>query len=97
MEANCVGSAGSRHLHRHCVSRGQPDPETRILQKKNSAGNIKLVLSLSTIEINELRKVAEIIKKSWEKIGVKVNLMVFEKGDLDAKVIEPRLRQMVCF
>lgn len=62
-----------------------------LLEKKVSKTETqKLEISLSTIDFSELKKAAELIKADWEKIGIKVGLKIFEKGDLDRNVIEPR-------
>lgn len=62
-----------------------------LLEKKISKTETqKLEISLSTIDFSELKKAAELIKADWEKIGVRVDLKIFEKGDLDRNVIEPR-------
>lgn len=56
-----------------------------------------LTFSLSTSDAPELRQVAEILKQEWEKIGAKVNLRVFEEGDLKQNVIRPRKYEALLF
>jgi peptide/nickel transport system substrate-binding protein len=49
-----------------------------------------LQFSLAISEDAELKKTAETIKKAWEKIGARVDLKVYEEGDLVQTVIRPR-------
>ncbi|HBM45752.1 MAG: Extracellular solute-binding protein [Parcubacteria group bacterium GW2011_GWF2_38_76] len=59
----------------------------KVISKKETQ---VLEVSISTTDFTELKKASEMIKADWEKLGVKVNLQIFEKGDLDRNVIEPR-------
>jgi peptide/nickel transport system substrate-binding protein len=49
-----------------------------------------LTVDLATADTAELKNTTEIIKKNWEELGVKVNMRVFEIGDLNQNVIRPR-------
>lgn len=60
---------------------------TKVVSKKET---LKLAITLSTIDFSELKNAAEMIKDSWQKMGAQVDLKIFEKGDLDKNVIEPR-------
>lgn len=78
--------------------------ETKVLEKttKGSGKNAKkttqiLSFSLSTSDAPELRKVAEILKREWEKMGAQVELKVFESGDLNQNVIRPRKYDALLF
>lgn len=64
--------------------------KTGRLEKKTKKETLALELSLATSNFPELKKAAEMIKEDWEKIGVKVALQVYEKGDLDRNAIDPR-------
>jgi len=64
--------------------------ETGILEKKSKSGTLILSFSISTGDTPELRAVAERLRASWEKLGAKVEVLVFESGDLNQNVIRPR-------
>lgn len=80
-----------------------PDAAARVLQ---SAGwtydgnarqwvNTKAKLTLSTITIRtsnvpELKNVASAVKADWERLGISVDIELYEPGDLSQNVIRPR-------
>lgn len=68
--------------------------EKDLLWKK---GKNDLVLALATADTPELKEAAELIKQDWEKLGVKVELKIFELGDLNQNVIRPREYDAVFF
>lgn len=57
----------------------------------------KLEMSLTYPNQEEFPKIAEIIKASWEKIGVKVNMKAIESTELQAEVIRPRAYEVLLF
>jgi len=59
----------------------------KIVKKKTTA---TLQFSLTISQDEELKKIAEMMKKDWEKIGAKVDIKVYEEGDLVQSVIRPR-------
>lgn len=61
-----------------------------ILVKKTKDGTLRFEFSLSTSNIPELKETAELLKTMWEKLGAKVNLKIFEIGDLNQDVIRTR-------
>lgn len=68
-----------------------------ILTKKDKKESISLTFSISTSNVPELRAIAELLKSSWEKIGAKVDVKVFDSGDLQQKVIVPRKYDALLF
>jgi peptide/nickel transport system substrate-binding protein len=67
------------------------NPATGIMEKTaKKKPTATLHFSLSISEDAELKKTAETIKKAWEKIGARVDLKVYEEGDLLQTVIRPR-------
>jgi peptide/nickel transport system substrate-binding protein len=64
--------------------------ETGVLEKKSSNGTIELSFSISTGDAEELRLVAEELVKSWGQLGAKVEILVYETGELNQSVIRPR-------
>ncbi len=71
-----------------------------ILEKKsNKKGNVAQVLefSISTTDAEDLKKIAEIVKIRWESLGAKVNIKVFEYGDLIQNIIRTRKYDALLF
>lgn len=66
------------------------NPETRVLEKKSTSGTITLSFSISTGDAPELKQVASELVTEWEKLGAKVDVLIFETGDLNQNVIRPR-------
>ncbi|MDP3763274.1 MAG: ABC transporter substrate-binding protein [bacterium] len=64
--------------------------ETGILEKKNGSVTIPLSFSISTGDAPELRQVASELVDAWRKLGAKVEMLVFETGDLNQNVIRTR-------
>ena len=76
------------------------NPETKVWEKKAAKKNQapeKLQFSLATPNAPELKEVAEIIKKDWELLGAKVDLHIYETGDLQQNVIRPRKYDTLLF
>ncbi|MFH1402341.1 MAG: ABC transporter substrate-binding protein [Patescibacteria group bacterium] len=68
-----------------------------ILEKLTRQTSTLLSFSLSTANTPELKAVAELIKKRWEELGAKVNLKIFDIGDLNQNVIRPRKYDSLLF
>lgn len=68
----------------------KPNSETGVLEKKSGSGTISLSFSISTGDAPELRAVAETLTTTWQQLGAKIELLVFETGELNQSVIRPR-------
>lgn len=75
----------------------QPNKETGILEKKSAGGIMVLSFSISTGNALELRAVADELVAAWQKLGAKVDVLVFETGDLNQNVIRPRNFEALLF
>jgi len=73
------------------------DEKKKNWTKGNKKSTLVLSLDLSTADIPELKSVAELIKKDWEKIGIKTTMKIFEIGDLNQNVIRPRKYDAIFF
>lgn len=62
--------------------------------KKTTA---RLAFSIATADIPELKTAAEMISTTWGKLGAKVELTVFETGDLNQNIIRPRKYDALLF
>ncbi|MFA6339013.1 MAG: peptide ABC transporter substrate-binding protein [Candidatus Paceibacterota bacterium] len=56
-----------------------------------------LEFSISTSNSPELKTVAQILKTQYERIGAKVDVKIFEPGDLNQNVIRPRKYDALLF
>jgi len=68
-----------------------------VWEKKIKKETMKLEFSLATSDAPDLKNAAEIIKKNWTELGAKVNLSVFELGDLNQNTIRPRKYDALLF
>lgn len=66
------------------------NPQTGILEKKSKKDTMTVSFSISTGDAPELKAVAEKLRTNWGRLGVKVDVLVFESGDLNQNVIRPR-------
>lgn len=57
-----------------------------VLEKKTKTLTEQLRFAISTSNIPELKKVAEMVKETWEKLGAKVEIKIFEPGDLNQNI-----------
>lgn len=68
-----------------------------ILSKKDKKESLLLSFSIETSNVPELKETAALLKTNWEKIGAKVEIKVFDSGDLQQKVIIPRKYDALLF
>lgn len=74
------------------------DEETGILKKELSKKEkIEFSFSISTSNVPDLKQTAELLKIMWEKLGAKIDLKIFETGDLKQSVIRPRKYESLLF
>lgn len=66
---------------------------SKLLKKASST----LEITLTTANTDEMKKVAEMIKEDWEKIGVHTTLAIYEVSDLNQSVIKERDFQALLF
>lgn len=71
--------------------------EEGVLEKKTSKETTVLSFSISTGDAPELKKSAELLKSQWEAIGARVEIKVFESGDLNQNIIRPRKYDALLF
>jgi len=64
-----------------------------VLEKDNQ----KLEITLTSIDWPELAQSAELIRKQWAALGVKVNLEIKETGKIQNETIKPRQYQALLF
>ncbi|MFA6278573.1 MAG: peptide ABC transporter substrate-binding protein [Candidatus Paceibacterota bacterium] len=65
------------------------DGSTRVW-KNASAKQTLDAINIRTSNVPELKNVASAVKADWEKLGIPVNIELYEPGDLSQNVIRPR-------
>ncbi len=68
-----------------------------VMEKKDKKGITRLEFSIATVDSPDLKQIAEIVKNEWAKIGVKINIKVFEYGDLYQNIIGTRKYDALLF
>jgi peptide/nickel transport system substrate-binding protein len=68
--------------------------EGGVVRKKNEE---ILKLTLTTVDQEENRKVAEIIQKTWQKVGVQLDLQIIPSEEIQRKVIKSRDYQILLY
>ncbi|MES2059720.1 MAG: ABC transporter substrate-binding protein [Patescibacteria group bacterium] len=65
---------------------------TGMLSQKAAKGSTALTLSFSIAvpDVPELKAAADMLKASWQKLGAKVSIEIFDSSDLEQNVIVPR-------
>jgi len=71
--------------------------QDNIREKKTKKNITRLEFNLATSNAPELAQTAELLKQMWEKLNIKVNVRIFEIGDLNQNVIRPRKYDALLF
>ena len=64
--------------------------KTNMWEKGAKKQTLTLTLDLATANTPELKDAATLIKRDWEELGIRVNMKIFEIGDLNQNVIRTR-------
>jgi peptide/nickel transport system substrate-binding protein len=68
-----------------------------ILEKKIKNDKVVLAFSITTSDTPELKRTAEILQEAWGKLGAKVDVKIFEPGDLSQNIIRGRKYDALLF
>lgn len=68
-----------------------------VLEKKTKTSTQTLEFSIVTADSVDLKKTAELVKRDWEELGAKVDVKVFEYGDLSQNIIKTRKYDALLF
>ena len=68
-----------------------------VLEKKIGKEVFRFSFSISTSDAPELKETANLLKSMWEAIGAKIDVKVFETGDLSQNIIRPRKYDSLLF
>lgn len=66
------------------------DEDEKRWEKKGKTATQILQFSIATANTPELKRAAELIRDAWQEAGARVELKIFELGDLNQNVIRPR-------
>ncbi len=76
---------------------GQDGVLTKTTGTGKKTKTMVLSFSLATGNVPELRAAAEYLKVAWQNMGAKVDIQVFNQGDLSQNVIRPRKYDALLF
>ncbi len=80
------------------LAKGWEKNETSgVWELSSKSGTLELAFALSTSDTPELKQAAELIRDTWNALGARVELKVFELGDLNQNVIRPRQYEALFF
>ena len=68
-----------------------------VLAKKTKKTSVELSFSISTANSPDLKRTAELLKDTWQKLGAKVDVKVFDIADLQQNVIRQRKYDALLF
>ncbi len=71
--------------------------ENGIFEKKDKKETTLLSFSISTGNVPELKETAYLLQKQWQELGARVEVKVFEIGDLNQNIIKPRKYDSLLF
>jgi peptide/nickel transport system substrate-binding protein len=71
--------------------------ESGVYQKKTGKDTEVLSFSISTSDAPELKALALGIQKRWQQLGARVDVKIFEVGDLNQNIIRPRKYDSLLF
>ena len=66
-------------------------------KKVSKSETQKLIFSVATANTADLKKVADILKDGWTKLGAQVDIQTFDPSDLNQSVISPRKYDALLF
>ncbi len=68
-----------------------------VKSKALKSASSTLEITLATANTDEMKKVAEMIKADWEKLGVKATIAIYDVSDLNQNIIKDRDFQVLLF
>jgi peptide/nickel transport system substrate-binding protein len=71
--------------------------ELLLTNKTIKKASSTLEISLTTANTDEMKKVAELIKSDWQKIGVDASIKIYDVSDLNQNIIKDRDFQVLLF
>ncbi len=92
---------GTEAAREYLLKKGWKPNADGILAKTTGTGKTAttktLSFSISTGNVPELRAAAEYLREKWQQMGAKVDVKIFDQGDLSQNVIRPRKYDALLF
>lgn len=79
------------------LKNGWKQNSSGVFEKKDKKNTTTLSFSISTGDAPELKEAALLLQKQWEEMGAKVDVKIFEIGDLNQNIIKPRKYDALLF
>ncbi len=79
------------------IKAGWKQNSSGIFEKKDKKETVLLSFSITTGNVPELKEAAYLLQKQWQELGAKVEVKVFEIGDLNQNIIKPRKYDSLLF
>ncbi|MEI6843574.1 MAG: ABC transporter substrate-binding protein [bacterium] len=79
------------------IANGWKQNTDGVFEKKDKKTTTTLAFSISTSDAPELKLAAEILQRQWQRIGARVDVKIFEVGDLNQNIIRPRKYDSLLF
>lgn len=76
---------------------GVMEKKTNLPAGKAGTSSQRLAFTISTGNVAELKRTAEIMHDTWERLGAEVEVKIFESADLNRDVIRPRNYEVLLF
>ncbi len=98
IETNPILAAGDlEEAKKMLEEKGWQINEDGVLAKKTKSGTELLSFAITTSDSPELKNAASILKNAWEQLGARVDIKVFEAGDLSQNIIKGRKYDALLF
>lgn len=81
----------------YLIKNGWKQNSSGIFEKKDKKGTVALSFSISTGDAPELKETAFLLQKQWQKLGARVEVKIFEIGDLNLDIIKTRKYDSLLF
>ncbi len=81
----------------YLIKNGWKQNSSGIFEKKEKKGTTTLSFSISTGDAPELKETAFLLQKQWQKLGARVEVKIFEIGDLNQDIIKTRKYDALLF
>lgn len=79
------------------ITNGWKQNTDGIFEKNDKKSSTILAFSISTGSAPELKLTAQLLQKQWQKLGAKVDVKIFDIGDLNQNIIRPRKYDALLF
>ncbi len=100
MEGITDGLSGEERIEKakaYLTKNGWKQNDSGIFEKKDKKTTTTLTFSISTGDAPELKETALLLQRQWQKLGARVDVKIFEIGDLNQNIIKTRKYDALLF